>query len=227
LVVVAPDEVQAVLDPLPIRQLRGIGAKTAPHLERMGIVRLRDLRQAPEAALQPIFGRYTAQIRARAAGIDDRPVIPDWDEKQISSEETFDTDLTDRKQMHEQLAELADRTASRLRKQGWVAGLVVLKVRRKDFKTYTRQTIVRPPTHETRQIAAAAATLLNEWLREQPRAAVRLLGVAARDLTQAPQLDLFAMPSSHRNQSLDAAIDNIRAKFGTRAVARASSLRRD
>src|SRR5690606_18305406 len=141
---------------------------------------------------------------------------------QISAEETFDIDLTDRKTMHAQLAELADRMAVRLRKQGWLAGSVVVKIRRRDFKTYTRQTTMRPATHETRPLASAAATLLDEWLREQPHAAVRLLGVAARDLTLAPQLDLFALPESQKNQDLDAALDSIRLKFGKNAVARGS-----
>jgi len=165
-------------------------------------------------------------MKARAAGIDDRPVIAEWDEKQISSEETFDTDLTDVRTLHDQLARLADRTASRLRAQGWLAGLVVVKIRRNDFKTYTRQARLQPATQQTRPILSAAGRLLNEWHQEQPHAAVRLLGVAARDLSAVPQLELFASPEQERERELDATIDQIRAKFGHGALYRAAALRR-
>jgi DNA polymerase-4 len=225
LVVVLPEQVTAILDPLPIRRLHGLGNKTAPLLERIGIVTLRDLRLAPDATLRSVFGKYSSQMKARAAGEDDRPVIPDYDEKQISSETTFDKDIMDPSQLHAELVQLADRTAARLRSQGWLSERVTVKIRRHDFKTYTRQCAVRPATQETKPLAAAAAKLLNEWIAAQPRTAIRLLGVGAGDLTAQPQLELFSAQESKKNQHLDATLDDIRAKFGNAAVSRASSLK--
>src|SRR5690606_10225228 len=94
-----------------------------------------------------------------------------------------------------------------------------------DFKTYTRQCRVQPATNETRALIEAATKLLREWRAEQPRARVRLLGVAARDLTSVPQLELFASPERVRDRHLDATIDDIRAKLGSHARNRGSTLR--
>lgn len=224
LVSVPQAQVVALLDPLPVRKLFGIGAKTAMQLENLGIHRLRDLRLASDAMLRPVFGRHTAHIKARAAGIDDRPVIADWDEKRISTEETFATDILERRHLHAALAQLVDRTAARLRAQGWLAATLIVKIRRADFRTYTRQCPLRPATQASRPVAQAAARLLDEWLEEQPDAAVRLLGVGAGDLVHAAQLDLFGVPELQRNRQLDAAIDSIHARFGNAALARGSAL---
>ena len=224
LVVVRPEEIHAVLDPLPIRRLSGLGAKTAPKVEALGIRTLGELRAASAARLRPVFGRYTERVQQRAAGIDDRPVVPDRDEKQISAEETFDTDITDHARLRAELVRLADRTCARLRARQLSASCVTVKIRRGDFTTYTRQRRFEPPTQETRVITSLATALLDAWLAAQPRAALRLLGVGVSELAPATQLELFAAPQSARNRELDAAVDRIRERFGKVALTRASAL---
>jgi DNA polymerase-4 len=224
LVVVRQAEVQALLDPLPIRKLFGLGAKTAPKVEALGIRTLGELRQARAAPLRAIFGRYTERVQQRAAGIDDRPVVPDQDEKQISAEETFDTDIRDHDRLRAELVRLADKASARLRARGLMASCVTVKIRRKDFVTCTRQRRFDPPTQETRVITGIATGLLDGWLAAQPRAALRLLGVGVSELAPATQLDLFTAPRTARNRELDAAVDRIRERFGSVALKRASSL---
>jgi len=226
LVIVKPDEIGALLDPLPIRRLAGLGARTVPKVEALGIRTLGELRRASAAQLRPIFGRYTERVQQRAAGIDDRPVIPDRDEKQISAEETFDVDIADRARLRAELVRLVDKASARLRARGLMAGCVTVKIRRRDFVTYTRQRHFEPPTQETRVIIAIASELLEAWLAAQPGAALRLLGVGMSELAPAVQLDLFTAPQTARNRELDAAVDRIRERFGKVALTRASALER-
>jgi DNA polymerase-4 len=227
LTVIRAKEAQAILDPLPVGRLSGIGRKTAARLEEQGIFTLGQLRAAPESVLWPLFGRDTRTMRDRAAGIDERPVVAEVEEQQISSEETFDTDITDRDALRGHLARLADRTTGRLRAKGIQAGLVVIKVRQRDFTTFTRQRSFSPPTDETRLVVSVATALLDTWFEEHPRVAVRLLGVGVGHLAPADQLDLFAAGQGPAHTGLDQALDGIRSRFGTTAVRRGSALHDD
>jgi DNA polymerase-4 len=172
--------------------------------------------------LWPLLRRETHKFRDRASGIDDRAVVSDAPEKQISAEETFDADIRDHKELQERLAQLADRATARLRERQLKAGMVSIKVRRRDFETFTRQKSFNPPTQETRLVAQVAADLLDGWLAEQPRAAVRLLGVGVSGLLPARQLDLFTSQESAESQKLDEALDRIHGRFGTEAIRRGS-----
>jgi len=224
LTVIRAEDANSVLDPLPVGRLHGIGRRTAARLEEQGIYTLGQLRAAPESVLWPLFGRDTRTMRDRASGIDERPVVADATEQQISSEETFDTDIADRGDLFGHLARLADRTTERLRTKGLKAGLVVVKIRQRDFVTFTRQKSFSPATQETRLVLAVATELLEHWFEEHPRVALRLLGVGVGHLVPADQLDLFATRDGQRGTDLDAALDRIRDKFGTEAVRRATSL---
>jgi DNA polymerase IV len=221
LTVVPQEMIRDVLDPLSIRRLPGLGRKTGTRVEERGIRTLGELRAAPDAVLWPIFGRYTQRVRERASGIDDRSVISDAEDKSISAEDTFETDVADRGRLAKELTRLADVTSSRLRAQEMVAGCVRVKIRRHDFTTYTRQKRIAPATNETRTISNVARELLNGWLEEQPKARLRLLGVGVSQLQAADQLDLFHAPSPNAASPLDNAIDAIRQRFGPAALTRA------
>lgn len=225
LVVISPEQVEEVLDPLPIAKLFGVGARTAAVLQDIGITTFAQLRAAADGQLQPIFGRSTALMRARAAGVDDRPVIADWDEKQISAESTFERDVTDQKTLHTHIVQLADRVSARMREQDWLAHTVVVKIRRYDFRTCTRQLPLRPASDDRTRIARVAAQLLAHWCKQNHQVPVRLLGVAARELTRAAQLELFTSAADARLRQLDSTIDTIRARFGSDALSRAAALR--
>lgn len=218
--------IREILDPLPIHKLFGVGQKTLPTVLAAGIRTFGDARTASEAVLWRAFGKHGKAMRDRAAGLDDRPVESEREEKSISAEETFDTDIRAAAELRAQLKALADRTASRLRAQNLLAGRVTVKIRRGDFTTYTRRRALEPPTQDTAIVSAAAQALLSGWLASQPRAAVRLLGVGVGDLQVLLQSDLFAGPLPDSSARLDSAVDGIRDRFGQGLLTRASLLPR-
>ncbi|MEA3183107.1 MAG: polymerase [Gammaproteobacteria bacterium] len=224
LTVVTPDRVHAVLDPLSVRRLPGLGRKTGAKVEARGIQTFAQLRSAPDSVLWPLFGRYTQRIRDRAAGIDDRPVHPDLEEKSISAEDTFERDLGDPNALRAQLSQLADRACERLRKKELMTRCIGIKIRRADFSTFTRRRVVAPPTHDGRTIAKVANELLTRWLTENPGEKLRLLGVVLSDLSAASQLGLFDDTPGTKSR-LDAALDEARARFGSRALRRGNTIK--
>ena len=106
--VVTAERMREVLDPLSVRRLPGLGRKTGAKVEAAGIHTLGELRSAPDAVLWPLFGRYSGWMRERASGVDERPVLPEVEEKSLSAEDTFEHDIADARTLQRQLARLAD-----------------------------------------------------------------------------------------------------------------------
>ena len=222
LTVIYPDDYERLLDPLAVSVIPGIGKETLRRLSGTSISTLRELRLAEDRVLGPIFGRYAAKTKARAAGMDDRPVVPSREEKSISAEETYDTDLIEHEDLERELLRLADRTATRLRKAGLAAGTVQIKIRQSDFRTFTRQRKVNPRASGTDHLYAVACELLRSWLDEHPGIRIRLLGLGGSDLGRIEQRDLFGGDSTEAG--VDTTVDQIRDRFGSNALGRARTL---
>ena len=226
LAVVTADNLRATLDPLPVQVIPGIGKQTLSRLHAVSIRTIADLRLAPDHVLESIFGRFAQRTRDRAGGIDDRPVVADREEKSISAEETFATDLSDRQQMDRELLALAETAARRLRKSNLQAGTIQIKIRQSDFQTFTRQKSVQPPTNITEQIYGIARELLTVWLGANSDARIRLLGVGSSKLSPAEQRDLFENTEGSAQDGVDQALDDIQNRFGDAVVGRARTLNR-
>jgi DNA polymerase-4 len=220
---IGSDNVREILDGLAVEKLSGVGPKTKLAVYAAGIRTCGELRDASDSVLWRLFGRHAQAMRDRAAGLDDRPVEPNREEKSISAETTFAEDIRGAAPLTVQLLRLADRAAARLRAHELLAGTVSIKVRRADFTTYTRQRALGRPTQDSGVVATAAKSLLGQWLVAQPNAAVRLLGVGVSNLQLSAQGDLFGNGLA---PGLDSAVDGIHDRFGSRSLMRASLLPR-
>ncbi|MYS23241.1 MULTISPECIES: DNA polymerase IV [unclassified Streptomyces] len=196
LVVVEPGTERALLHPMPVRTLPGVGPATAEHLRKAGIGTVAQIEHSGEAELVRLLGKaHGASLYAMAAGLDNRPVVADRDVKSISVEDTFDSDLTDRAHVRYQIDRLADRCVQRLRGAGRSGRTVVVKVRRYDFSTLTRSETLRAPTDDPAVVRETARRLIEAV---DTTGGVRLLGVGVAGLADFTQEDLFAQSAESR-----------------------------
>jgi DNA polymerase-4 len=139
MIVVRAGEILDFLHPLPVRAMWGVGEKTAETLERLGIRLVGDLARTPAPILERALGEgQAAGLRALSNGEDVRSVVPFEAPKSVSHEETYLRDLDDPDEIRREILDLSHRVAARLRKDGYRARTVTLKLRLPSFSTLTR-----------------------------------------------------------------------------------------
>ena len=210
----------ALLGPLPVRRLPGIGPVGEAKLQRQGILTLGELAETPLPKLRRVFGAWAGQVKRNANGKGradlgrDRPAFREHHPEgevlgSISNERTFRTDVEDTRVIQRMLCQLCERVCWRARKRGVQARTVTLKLRYADFATFTRSRSLSPTASELELYPV----LLELYDRcEHPRdLPVRLLGVALSNLGfHDQQLSLFTADRS----GLHATVDDLRARFG-------------
>ncbi|MFE5137186.1 DNA polymerase IV [Streptomyces fagopyri] len=190
LVVIEPGTERALLGPMPVRTLPGVGPATGDHLRRGGITTVDEIAEAGEDELVRLLGKaHGHALYAMALARDERPVVAERETKSVSVEDTYDVDIHDRVRVGLEVQRLADRCVQRLRGAGLSGRTIVLKVRRYDFSTLTRSETLRGPTDDPAVVREAAGRLLEAV---DTTGGVRLLGVGVSGLADYTQEDLFA-----------------------------------
>ncbi|MFF4536658.1 DNA polymerase IV [Streptomyces aureus] len=190
LVLIEPGTERALLGPMPVRTLPGVGPATGDHLRRAGITTVEELAEAGEDELVRLLGNaHGHALFAMALARDERPVVAERETKSVSVEDTYDVDIHDRMRVELEVQRLADRCVGRLRRAGLSGRTIVIKVRRYDFSTLTRSETLRGPTDDPGVVREAAARLLDSV---DTTGGVRLLGVGVSGLADYTQEDLFA-----------------------------------
>ncbi len=212
----------------PVSMIWGVGKSFTAALERDGVTHVGQLQGMDEKTLAKRHGEMGLRLARLARGEDARAVKPERETKSLSSETTFDADVSDVQRLEDVLWELCEKVSARMKTSGFEGRVVTLKLKTADFKTVTRRRTLHEPANLARTAFAAARPLLHETAAGK---AYRLIGVGFSDLTMAganPSADLFG-DAVRKMEAQEKAIDALRDKFGRDAVraGRALRLRRD
>jgi len=212
LLVVPAGAVEGFLHPLPVEALWGVGEKTHAVLERLGVRTVGELAGTPLRVLERTLGDLSAgHLSELAGGRDDRTVVPYEPPKQVSHEETFDRDLDEDEQVLRELLRLSHRVGARLRKEGFRARTITLKVRLASFTTLTRSRTLPDATDTASDLYRIAGELFTGLPPGRRR--IRLLGVASSGL-QPGGAEQLALVRAGRWEDAERALDRIEARFG-------------
>ncbi len=219
-----PEAVKGILPGLPVRELWGIGEKTALRLNRAGIYTIGDLTDTPAGRLKPILGSNTDFYINIASGMDTRAVSPRPAAKSIGNETTFPEDLSRPEELEPILLKLSSKVGFRLRQSSLRASSIQLKMKTAEFKTYTRSTRLPEPAQADLLIYHTALELYHRSGMAGQK--LRLIGVSCSHFApdELEQGSLFG--ENEADNRLDQIMDALNTKYGKGAVIRASLLRK-
>jgi DNA polymerase-4 len=212
---------------LALRAMPGVGPKTADRWAELGLVDVWQVQRMEEDALERLIGGDARALKRRAHGYGGTTLRADRLPRSVSRETTLSRDLRDPVQLEATLSLLTARVAGQLRDERLVARTVTLKLRHDDFHTVTRRHTFEIATDLDAELYGAARDLFRaafEEVRVRNRG-VRLIGIAATNLAEAAEADLFEPAARRRLRDLSVAVDQLREKYGFAAVTPGSALR--
>ncbi|MFA6267746.1 MAG: DNA polymerase IV [Pseudolabrys sp.] len=218
--VIGQSEAAAFLAPRPVGFIYGVGAVSAGKLANDGFRLIADLQRADEHDLMRRYGEEGERLWRLARGLDTRKVDPVRETKSISSETTFNTDISDFRPLEQTLWELTEKVSARLKAAHLAGSTVTLKLKSSDFKLRTRSRSLPAPTQLAGRIFAAGRDMLRN---ETGSTRYRLIGIGVSHLDDSSGEDLADL-IDRRDALAEHAVDKLREKFGKGAVVKGLAL---
>jgi len=211
------ENVKPFLFPLSIRKIPMIGKKSYQLLRSMGVSTIKTLSMIPPEMMMQVMGKNGIVILKKANGVDNTPVVQYSERKSISTERTFDKDTIDIIKLNNLLVSMVEKNAFELRKKQKLTGCITVKIRYSNFDTHTLQMHLSYTSFDHVLIKTALELFERLYTR---RMLIRLIGVRFTHLVGgSQQLNLFDDKPELVN--LYQTMDNIRLKYGRKAVVRA------
>jgi DNA polymerase IV len=220
--VLSLQEAKAFLAPKPVSFIFGIGKASAARLAREGFHHIHDLQNVSEIELAHRYGEEGRRLARLARGFDERKVNPERETKSVSSETTFERDISDFRALERLLWNQSEEVSARLKAKELAGATVTLKLKTADFRIRTRARSLPTPTQLAGRIFAAARDLLQ---RETDGTRFRLLGVGMSAIVAAADADPADLVEG-RAADAEHAVDRVRARFGDDAVIRGLAFER-
>lgn len=214
---ITPGEAEAMLAPMPVTKIFGIGRSAEDKLKQFGIEKIGQLASADVAILRKVFGINAEQVKRLALGLDDRPVVNEEEAKSIGKENTFDYDLTDFESCRDEVLDLSGQVGWRLRRENLAGHTVTLKVKFADFHTITRSSTGDRLIAWDEDIFSLAEQMLRKI---NVKSGVRLLGVSVSNLFRPEDEPVLGFAEDERMQRRNRAIDSLKSKFGENIIKR-------
>ncbi|WP_193045793.1 DNA polymerase IV [Mycolicibacterium baixiangningiae] len=231
LLLVPPDRELAFLHPLPVRRLWGVGAKTAEKLHAHGVQTVADVAELGESTLASMVGGAMGhQLYALSRNIDRRRVVTGVRRRSVGAQRALGRrgNTMSATEVDAVVVNLVDRITRRMRTAGRTGRTVVLRLRFDDFSRVTRSHTMPRATASTEAVLAAARGLVAAATPEIAQRGLTLIGFAVSNIDRdgAQQLELPFGPV-HDTVALDAAVDQVRTRYGNLAVTRGVLMGRD
>jgi len=205
---------------LKVNKIPGVGEHMYQALRELGIETIADLAMQPIELLENRFGKYGGDLWNKAHGIHHSEVVPYYEAKSISTESTFEENITDIDRLMTELVGMTERVAYELRQDNKMTGCIAVKIRYPDFETTSRQTTIAYTFYDDELIPKAKDLFHKLWRRGEP---VRLLGVRLSELTdEAVQTNLFS--DVEKKTELYKAIDDVKNRFGRDSLTKGGGL---